>query len=176
MSRIGNKPVERHGTNIVIGKEVLVSGALGSLRFKLPPVVGVENRGLVLLVRPRTAEKHCLMMQGTIRALLNNAIKGVRQGFRRSVTLVGVGYKAQLQGEKLVLHLGLSHAVHYTVPPKVQLTIKESGEIEVFGVDKQLVGQTAADIRKLRPLEPYKGKGIRYSDENCSLKERKKNK
>lgn len=176
MSRIGNKPVELQGAVVKIGGEVQVSGVLGSLSFKLPPSVTVENRGTVLLVRPRVIEKHSIMMQGTIRALLCNAVKGVRLGFKKSLTLVGVGYRAQLQGRILVLQLGFSHIVHYTAPSKVCLTIKESGEIEVCGVDKQLVGQVAADVRKLRPIEPYKGKGIRYSDELFTLKERKKSK
>jgi len=151
-----------------------VKGAKGELKFALDRDVEVVQEDGVLQVRQAGAGHQAHAMAGTTRALLNNMVVGVSQGFERRLTLVGVGYRAQAQGKVLNLTLGFSHPVNYAVPEGVTIETPSQTEIVVRGVDKQKVGQVAAEIRAYRPPEPYKGKGVRYSDEVVVRKETKK--
>ncbi len=174
MSRIGNKPIEiPSGVKVSIeGATVTVEGK-SKLSMPLPPLVSVEVNDGKVMVREAKEDRKASAMQGLTRSLINNMVIGVTQGFRKELAIVGVGYKAQLTGSKLVLNLGYSHPVEFEVPKDVKLTVTPDGKISIEGSDKQLVGETAAQIRRFRPPEPYKGKGIRYVDERIVLKEGK---
>jgi len=173
MSRVGKKPITvGAGVTVTIdGQDVTVKGGKGSLSFRLHPDVAVAQEGGTLAVR---AAVGAWAQAGTARAVLANMVKGVSQGFERRLTLVGVGYRAQAKGRTLGLSLGFSHPVDYAVPDGVDVVTPTQTEIVVTGADRQKVGQVAADIRRYRPPEPYKGKGIRYSDEQVLRKEAKK--
>lgn len=174
MSRIGNKPIEiPSGVKVSIeGATVTVEGK-SKLSMPLPPLVSVEVNDGKVLVREAKEDRKASAMQGLTRSLINNMVIGVTQGFRKELAIVGVGYKAQLTGSKLVLNLGYSHPVEFEVPKDIKLAVTPDGKISIEGSDKQLVGETAAQIRRFRPPEPYKGKGIRYVDERIVLKEGK---
>ena len=174
MSRIANKPVTiPKGVEISLnGQHVSVKGAKGVMQLDVHETVGVQQSDSELKVVANTDKADA--MAGTMRALLNNIVTGVSQGFEKKLTLIGVGYRAQAQGNKLNLTLGFSHPVEYAVPDGVKVETPSQTEIVVSGIDKQKVGQVAADIRFYRPPEPYKGKGVRYSDENVVRKEAKK--
>jgi large subunit ribosomal protein L6 len=174
MSRIGNLPITLPAkVEVAIsGGEVTVKGPLGSLSRRIADGVVVEKSGDTIVckaVRPEARALH-----GTTRALLANMVRGVSQGFEKKLSLVGVGYRAQAQGDKLNLSLGFSHPVVHTMPKGVKAETPVQTDIVIRGVDKQLVGQVAAEIRAYRPPEPYKGKGVRYSDERVVIKETKK--
>lgn len=136
--------------------------------------VSVSQDDGVLKIVPNSDSKSDVAMSGTMRALLNNLIQGVTSGFEKKLTLIGVGYRAQMQGSTLNLTLGFSHPVEYPVPEGIQIETPSQTEILVKGNDKQVVGQVAADIRAYRPPEPYKGKGVRYTDEYVIKKQAKK--
>jgi large subunit ribosomal protein L6 len=174
MSRVANKPVSiPKGVEVNInGHLVSVKGVKGTMQLDLHPSVGLEQADREVTVKARNDGAD--VMAGTMRALLNNIVTGVSQGFEKKLTLIGVGYRAQAQGNKLNLTLGFSHPVEYAVPEGVKVETPSQTEIVVSGVDKQKVGQVAADIRSYRPPEPYKGKGVRYTDENVVRKEAKK--
>ena len=174
MSRIGNKPIEiPSGVKVSIeGATVTVEGK-SKLSMPLPPLVSVEVNDGKVMVREAKEDRKASAMQGLTRSLINNMVIGVTQGFRKELAIVGVGYKAQLTGSKLVLNLGYSHPVEFEVPKDIKLAVTPDGKISIEGSDKQLVGETAAQIRRFRPPEPYKGKGIRYVDERIVLKEGK---
>jgi len=176
MSRVARKPIPvESGINVTIsGQNVGVKGPKGDLNITVHEDVEVKQEENQLRVAPRNGSKPADAMAGTTRALLNNMVTGVRSGFERKLNLVGVGYRAQSQGKKLNLTLGFSHPVDYEIPDGVTVDTPTQTEIVVSGVDKQKVGQVAADIRSYRPPEPYKGKGVRYSDEVIVLKEAKK--
>ena len=176
MSRIANAPVEiPSGVEISLnGSEVSVKGTKGTLTRTVHSDVEVTQEGTVLKTSARNAAKQTLALAGTTRALLNNMVIGVSQGFEKKLTLVGVGYRAKAQGSKLDLTLGFSHPVAYPVPEGIKIETPSQTEIVVSGVDKQVVGQVAADIRAFRPPEPYKGKGVRYTDEHVVRKDAKK--
>ena len=173
MSRVGKKPITvGAGVTVTIdGQDVTVKGGKGSLSFRLH-TDGQE--GGTLAVRPVAESVGAWAQAGTARAVLNNMVRGVSQGFERRLTLVGVGYRAQAKGRTLGLSLGFSHPVDYAVPDGVDVVTPTQTEIVITGADRQKVGQVAADIRRYRPPEPYKGKGIRYSDEQVLRKEAKK--
>ena len=173
MSRIGNKPIDvPSGVKVSVdGAEVKVEGK-STLAMPLPPYVSVEMKDGKMLVHQAAENRQASAMQGLTRSLINNMIIGVSQGFKKELQIVGVGYKATLAGSKLTLALGYSHPIVYEVPKEIKLTIAEN-KILVEGCDKQLVGEVAAQIRRFRPPEPYKGKGIRYVDERIILKEGK---
>lgn len=176
MSRIAKNPVvlpKGVEANLVAG-EITVKGPLGTLSHFLLPSVSVEREGEALYCRADPAQANGSSMSGTMRALLNNMVVGVTKGFERKLTLVGVGYKAQAQGAKLNLSLGYSHPVVHEMPEGIKVETPTQTEILIKGSDKQLVGQVAAEIRSYRSPEPYKGKGIRYSDEVVVIKETKK--
>jgi len=176
MSRIAKRPVEL-ATNVtadIAGGVLTIKGPKGALSLSLSRDVEVKRDGESLGVAARSGGRLANAMSGTTSALIRNMVRGVTQGFERKLELVGVGYRAQAQGKKLNLTLGFSHPVVYDVPEGVTVETPSQTEIVVKGIDRQKVGQVAAELRKFRPPEPYKGKGVRYSDERIVLKEAKK--
>lgn len=173
MSRIGKKAIEiPAGVKVAVsGNTVTVEGK-AKLSLDLPPYVAVEVADNQVLVKQVGEAREAGAMHGLARSLINNMVIGVTAGFKKELQIVGVGYKAALQGSKLNLSLGYSHPIVYQIPEGVKVTLNEN-KILVEGADKQLVGQTAAEIRRFRSPEPYKGKGIRYVDERIVLKEGK---
>lgn len=176
MSRVAKKPVEvPSGVEIKIdGQAVTVKGGKGSLQHTIHGSVEIKQEDNVLTFAPRDGSKTAMALAGTTRALLGNMVAGVTQGFEKKLQLVGVGYRAQAQGQKLNLTLGFSHPVDYMVPEGVTVETPSQTEVVVKGADKQKVGQVAAEIRAYRPPEPYKGKGVKYADEIIVRKEAKK--
>jgi large subunit ribosomal protein L6 len=174
MSRIGYSPVKLPAKVEVAlaGGEITVKGPLGALTRAFGPEISVEKNGDELLFKASSPEAGA--MHGTARALVANMVKGVTEGFEKKLTLVGVGFRAQAAGDKLNLSLGFSHPVVHPMPKGVTVATPQQTEIVVKGIDKQAVGQVAAQIRAYRPPEPYKGKGVRYADERVVLKETKK--
>lgn len=176
MSRIAKNPVALpKGVEVhVSGGYVTVKGPLGSLTQSLLPSVEVRVEDGSLRCAAVQGASDASAMSGTMRALLNNMVIGVTKGFEKKLTLVGVGYKAQAQGNKINLSLGFSHPVVHEMPNGIKVETPSQTEILVKGIDKQLVGQVAAELRAYRSPEPYKGKGIRYADEVVTIKETKK--
>ena len=174
MSRIGNNPVKvPPKVDVTIGAgEISVKGPLGTLSRRFGETVSVEKSGDTLVFKAMNAEAGAL--HGTLRALVAGMVKGVTDGYEKKLTLVGVGYRAQAAGDKLNLSLGFSHPVVHKMPKGVKAETPVQTEILIKGIDKQQVGQVAAEIRAYRPPEPYKGKGVRYADEVVILKETKK--
>jgi large subunit ribosomal protein L6 len=176
MSRVAKNPiVVPAGVEITLAaNEVSVKGPLGTLKQALSSDVTVQREGEQLQCKATNDSMQASAMSGTVRALLANMVLGVSKGFERKLTLVGVGYRAQAAGETLNLTLGFSHPVAYKMPKGVKVETPTQTEIVLKGYDKQQVGQVAAEIRAFREPEPYKGKGVRYSDEVVILKETKK--
>ncbi len=176
MSRLGKLPVEIPSgvTASVTGGEVSVKGPKGELQFSAPAVVRILHEDNAIRVEPAEDSKAAKAMFGTARARINNMVHGVTQGFTKTLELVGVGYRAQMQGTDLKLSLGLSHEVIYKPRAGVKLATPKPTEITIEGSDAQAVGQAAAEIRSYRPPEPYKGKGIKYAGEYIRRKEGKK--
>lgn len=176
MSRIANAPVEiPAGVEVSLnGSEIAIKGSKGSLTRQIHSDVEVSQEGTTLKSSARSNAKQAVALAGTTRALINNMVVGVSQGFEKKLTLVGVGYRAKAQGSKLDLTLGFSHPVQYEAPEGIQIETPSQTEIIVSGADKEVVGQVAADIRAYRPPEPYKGKGVRYTDEYVARKDAKK--
>jgi large subunit ribosomal protein L6 len=176
MSRVAKNPVALPaGVDVSIaGGEVTVKGALGSLKHRLHPSVTVERDGSNVVVKALEGVADSGAQSGTARAVINNMVLGVSKGFERKLSLVGVGYRAQAQGDKLNLSLGFSHPVVHQMPAGIKVETPTQTEIIIKGVDKQQVGQVAAEVRAYRSPEPYKGKGVRYSDEVVVIKETKK--
>ena len=174
MSRIGNAPVKLPPKVEVAlsAGEISVKGPLGTLSRKFGDAVTIEKDGEQLVFK--AAKESAGALQGTLRALVANMVKGVTQGFEKKLTLVGVGYRAQAAGDKINLQLGFSHPIVHSMPRGVKVETPVQTEILVKGIDKQQVGQVAAEIRAYRPPEPYKGKGVRYFDERVVIKETKK--
>lgn len=176
MSRIAKKPVELSpGVEINIsGQTVTVKGKQGNLSIDLHETVSVKQEDSSLNFSPNDDSKGTMAMTGTMRSLVNNMVVGVTEGFSKQLQLIGVGYRAQVQGNVLDLSLGFSHPVKYAIPEGISIETPSQTEINVKGADKQKVGQVCAEIRAYRPPEPYKGKGVRYSDERVVRKEAKK--
>ncbi|VAW52025.1 LSU ribosomal protein L6p (L9e) [hydrothermal vent metagenome] len=176
MSRIAKKPVELiSGVEVNIsGQTVTAKGKVGNLSIDLHDTVSVKQEDNVLTFAPNDDSKGSMAMAGTMRSLVNNMVVGVSEGFTKQLQLVGVGYRAQMQGKVLDLSLGFSHPVKYAIPEGITIETPSQTEINVKGADKQKVGQVCAEIRAYRPPEPYKGKGVRYSDERVIRKEAKK--
>ena len=176
MSRVAKNPVlVPSGVEVALAaNEISVKGPLGTLKQSLSGDVSVVREGDSLLCKAQNETTHADAMSGTIRALLANMVQGVSKGFERKLTLVGVGYRAQAVGDTLNLTLGYSHPVVYKMPAGVKVETPTQTEVVLKGSDKQRVGQVAAEIRAFREPEPYKGKGVRYSDEVVILKETKK--
>jgi large subunit ribosomal protein L6 len=176
MSRIAKQPVEiAKGVNIELkGRTISVKGPKGALSMELNNEVNVSQDDSVINVSAASGSRFAKAMSGTTRALIQNMVTGVNDGFERKLELVGVGYRAQAQGNKVNLTLGFSHPVVYDVPEGVAVETPSQTEIVVKGIDRQQVGQVASELREFRPPEPYKGKGVRYADERIVLKEAKK--
>lgn len=177
MSRIGKNPVvvPSDVTLSVSGNVITGKGKLGELSYQFDEnQVGVKLEDNAITVTPLFASKKSRSLWGTTRARINTLVEGVNNGFVRQLELIGVGYKARLQGNTLVLSLGFSHDINYPAPEGVKFACTSPTQIEVSGADKQLVGQVAAEIRKFRSPEPYKGKGVRYVGEYVRRKEGKK--
>ncbi|THF61324.1 50S ribosomal protein L6 [Pseudothauera rhizosphaerae] len=176
MSRVAKNPVAiPAGVEVTINAaEIAIKGPLGAISRALNPAVAVEREGAALVCKARDGFDNANALSGTIRALLANMVTGVSKGFERKLTLVGVGYRAQAQGDKLNLSLGFSHPVVHQMPAGVKVETPSQTEIVIKGIDKQQVGQVAAEVRAYRAPEPYKGKGVRYADEVVVLKETKK--
>jgi len=176
MSRVAKVPVALpKGVEFKLdGRVAVVKGPKGQLSLEVDPSVEVVQEGAQLQIRTPGTEKPSGAMAGTVRALLSNMVQGVSEGFQKKLELRGVGYRAQAQGKVLNLTLGFSHPVAYQVPDGITIETPSQTEVLVKGIDRQQVGQVAADIRGYRPPEPYKGKGVRYSDEHVVLKEAKK--
>ncbi len=163
------------GVDVTIdGQHVHVKGSKGTLEHDAHPSVVMLREDATLCFRPAEGADNGEALAGTTRSLVNNMIVGVSQGFQKKLRLIGVGYRAQMQGSTLNIALGFSHPIDFPVPEGISIETPSNTEIVVSGIDKQKVGQTAAVIRGFRPPEPYKGKGVRYSDENVIRKEAKK--
>lgn len=176
MSRVANNPVAlpaKVDASVVDGF-LTVKGALGVLSQKIHDTVDVVVESGFIKFVAKTVEKNAVAQSGTMRALAANMVNGVNQGFTKKLTLIGVGYKAQVQSDVVNLSLGFSHPVNYKLPTGVTAETPTATELLIKGVNKQQVGQVAAEIRAIRPPEPYKGKGVRYADEKVVLKETKK--
>ena len=176
MSRVGKMPVALpKGVDVqVTADQITVKGSNGTLVRPLHALVQVLNEGGVLKVAPANDSSEANAMSGTMRALLANMVEGVGKGFEKKLSLVGVGFRAQAQGAKLNLQVGFSHPVVKEMPEGVKVECPTQTEIVIKGADRQAVGQVAAEVRAIRPPEPYKGKGIRYAGERVVLKETKK--
>ena len=176
MSRIAKEPVELpNGVEFSqSGTTVTLKGAKGSLFLDLNSEVELEKDDNRIIVKARSGSRFAIAVSGTTRALLANMATGVTEGFEKKLELVGVGYRAQAQGNKLNLTLGFSHPVVYQVPDGISVETPSQTEVLIKGIDKQKVGQVAAEIRHFRPPEPYKGKGVRYANEHVVMKEAKK--
>jgi large subunit ribosomal protein L6 len=176
MSRIGKKPVAIPAgvTANVAGRTISVKGPKGTLQLMLHDDVTVKMEGGAVQIDPANDSKRARAMWGTVRALLANVVAGVTKGFERRLEITGVGYRAAVQGKNLQLLLGYSHEISYPIPEGITIATPKPTEIVVTGIDKQKVGQVAAEIRGYRPPEPYKGKGVRYAGEYIFRKEGKK--
>ena len=176
MSRIAKEPVELpKGVEFKQdGNVVTLKGGKGELSLVLNSEVELKQDDNVLSFAPRSGSRFATAVAGTMRSIIANMAQGVSEGFERKLELVGVGYRAQSQGKKLNLSLGFSHPVEYVVPDAITVETPSQTEIVIRGADKQQVGQVAAEIRRFRPPEPYKGKGVRYAGERVVLKEAKK--
>lgn len=176
MSRIAKNPVSLPGgTEVTIKQDTIVAkGPIGELTMNKHPLVSVNQEDGMLQVAANDESSQARAMSGTTRSLLSNLVTGVSSGFEKKLTIIGVGYRAQVQGKNLNLSLGFSHPVVYPIPEGITIEAPSQTELVVKGADKQKVGQVAAEIRRYRPPEPYKGKGVRYTDEYVVRKQAKK--
>lgn len=172
MSRIGRMPIPvPEGVKVTIkGNEVTVEGSKGKLSRSFHPDMSITMEDGKLVVRRPSDEREHRALHGLTRSLLANMVEGVTKGFEKALELSGVGYRAQKVGNKLSLQVGFSHPVEYTPPPGIEIVVEGTNRIRVIGIDKELVGRTAAEIRAIRPPDAYKGKGIRYLGEKVRLK------
>lgn len=167
MSRIGRKPVvipEKVKVTLKDGN-INVTGPLGTLNLALPAVISAELGDKVVNIKRANEERQTCALHGLYRSLVNNMVVGVSHGYTKILDIVGVGYKAELKGKNIDLALGFSHIITFPIPEGIKVVVDKGARITITGPDKHMVGETAARIRKLRPPEPYKGKGVRYSDE-----------
>ena len=176
MSRIANSPVDiPKGVEVTLsGQELSVKGSKGQLDLTINELVEISQEEDVLKFAAAQPRKKPSALAGTFRSIVDNMVVGVSQGFQKELELRGVGYRAQMQGKKLNLTLGFSHPVEYMIPEGIEIETPTQTQIIVKGIDKQVVGQISAEIRAFRPPEPYKGKGVRYADEQVKRKEAKK--
>lgn len=176
MSRIGKTPITLPSTVKVTldqSGQVTIEGAKGKLQWELPKGITASIEGTILTVTRANEERALRALHGLSRALLSNMVTGVTQGFRKDLEIQGVGFRAAVKGDKLDLSIGYSHPVLFPIPKEIKVAVTDNTKISIEGIDKHLVGQVAADIRAYYPPEPYKGKGIRYSDEQVRRKEGK---
>jgi large subunit ribosomal protein L6 len=176
MSRIGKRPIAiASGVTVTIdGQTVSVKGPKGQLSWTVVDEIEIRQEGSELLLTPRDESKRARSMWGLSRSLVFNMVHGVTQGYEETLELVGVGYRAAMKGQALSMQLGFSHDVDIPAPEGITFAVPKQTEIRIAGIDKQLVGETTASIRKIRPPEPYKGKGVRYAGEQVRRKEGKK--
>ena len=176
MSRVAKNPISiTDGVNISVdNNKVIVKGPKGELEFVLPETVSLNISDEFINVEYNEAEQQSVALAGTTRSIVNNMIIGVSQGFEKKLELIGVGYRAKASGKLLELTLGFSHPIKYQLPPEVEVETPSQTEVVLKSHNKQILGQAAAEIRAFRPPEPYKGKGVRYSDEQVKRKEAKK--
>jgi large subunit ribosomal protein L6 len=176
MSRVGKMPIAvPQGVDVQIkADQISIKGSLGTLTRPINSLVTAKNEGGKLMFTPANDSVEADAMSGTMRALVANMVSGVSKGFEKKLTLVGVGFRAQAAGQKLNLQIGFSHPVAKDMPAGIKVECPTQTEIIIKGSDRQVVGQIAAEVRAIRPPEPYKGKGIRYADERVVLKETKK--
>lgn len=176
MSRIAKNPVSiPEGVDVTVnGQDVLVKGKLGELSLRAVDDIAVALDDGTVTVTPRSKSRFARSIWGTTRSLINNMVIGVSEGYKKKLEIKGVGYRASVQGKNLVLQLGFSHDVNYTIPEGITIAAPSQTEIEISGIDKKQVGQVASEIVKFRPPEPYKGKGIRYEGQRILRKEGKK--
>ncbi len=166
MSRIGKKPVNFKGVTVTkTDRKIKVKGKLGELEMSVHPNIGIEIQGEEILVTRPNDEKENRSLHGLTRALLNNMVKGVSEGFVKTLDIVGVGYKAELKGDGVLFTIGYSHPIYFVPVEGIKLEVVTPTQVKVSGANKELVGMVAAKIRSLRKPEPYKGKGIKYSNE-----------
>ncbi|HSB48901.1 MAG TPA: 50S ribosomal protein L6 [Burkholderiales bacterium] len=176
MSRIAKYPIPLpKGVEVTLASGTIsVKGPLGTMARPMDPNVGIQKEGETLVCKALGNSHHATAMSGTLRALVANMVTGVSKGFEKRLALVGVGYRAQAQGDKLNLTLGYSHPVAHAMPKGIKVETPTQTEIVIKGTDRQLVGQVAAEVRAYRSPEPYKGKGVRYATEQVVIKETKK--
>ena len=176
MSRVGKKPVSIPAgvTASVDGQSIAIKGSKGELKFLAPAEVDVRFADNQIKVDPRVQTKRARAMWGMTRAMVSNLVTGVSKGFEKKLEITGVGYKAAVQGKNLQLSLGYSHDLQFQIPEGIAIVTPKPTEITITGIDRQKVGQVAAEIRALRPPEPYKGKGVKYANEFIFRKEGKK--
>ncbi|MDB5795349.1 MAG: rplF [Noviherbaspirillum sp.] len=176
MSRVGKMPIAlpKGAEASIAAEQIVIKGPLGQLSLPLTGLVNIQNDNGTLNVEAANDSREANAMSGTVRALINNMVDGVTKGFEKRLSLVGVGFRAQAQGDKLNLSIGFSHPVVHQMPAGVKCETPSQTEIVIKGIDKQKVGQTAAEVRAYRKPEPYKGKGVRYLGEVVTLKETKK--
>ena len=172
MSRTGKQPITlpKGVKAAVSGNTVNIEGPKGKLNVTLPSGIKVEVQEDKVVVSRLNDEKQNKSMHGTARALINNMVVGVSEGFKKELEIVGVGYKAQMKGKDLALNVGFSHPVEFKIPEGLKVSVPKPNRIEIEGIDKQLLGQFAADVRDVNPPEPYKGKGVRYAGEEVRKK------
>lgn len=172
MSRIGKQPVPvPKGVTITIdGQKVTVKGAKGELSRELPPEIAFVQEGEEIVVTRRNESRNARQRHGLVRTLIANMVEGVSNGYQKKLEIQGVGYRASLQGQKLVMALGYSHPVEFEPPQGIQFAVEGNTNVTVTGIDKEIVGNTAARVRAARPPEPYKGKGVRYAGEQVRRK------
>lgn len=176
MSRIGKKQIslpEKVEINIQDGREVSVKGPKGQLHWTLPGGLAIEQEGTTLTVTRKSEEREVRAMHGTARSLVANMVEGVVSGFTKELEIIGVGFRASVKGKALDLSLGFSHPVLHPIPDGISVAVENNTNIKIEGIDKQLVGQFAADVRSYYPPEPYKGKGVRYKGEKVRRKQGK---
>jgi large subunit ribosomal protein L6 len=176
MSRIANNPVQiPEGVEVTLGAGTLsIKGGKGNLSIQIHDAVAISQEDNVLKFSTNTQGKKSVALSGTFRSIVSNMVEGVSTGFSKELTLIGVGYRAKIEGRKLNLSLGFSHPVLFEIPDGIEIEMPSQTVIVIKGIDKQLVGQVAANIRAFRPPEPYKGKGVRYTDEYVKRKDAKK--
>lgn len=173
MSRIGKKPIPIPDGVVVEVSDgrVDIKGPKGRLNYISPKGISVNVKDKEIIVERKSDNKLHKSLHGLVRSLINNMVKGVRSGFQKTLIITGVGYKAQMKGEHLlILQLGFSHPVEFSPPPEIALEVEDQTKVKISGIDKQLVGEVASKIRRLRPPDPYKGKGIKYIDEKIRKK------
>ncbi|MFZ2656966.1 MAG: 50S ribosomal protein L6 [Victivallales bacterium] len=175
MSRIGKKPLPlpKGVKASPSAKDITIEGPKGKLTISLPPMTSVKVEDGVLQVSRADESRTARTMHGLARSLIAGMIVGVTEGYKKDLEIVGVGYKAQLTGQKITLNLGYSHPIVYTVPEGIKVVVADNTKINVSGIDKQLVGEVAATLRRFKKPEPYKGKGVRYANEHITIKEGK---
>jgi large subunit ribosomal protein L6 len=175
MSRVGKQPISIPAgiTVDVAGQSVTVKGAKGESAYTAPECIAVQVADNAVVVSRTDKSRHGAAMFGTVRSTINNMVVGVSDGYKKELIIEGVGYKAQMKGADIVLSLGYSHDIVYQIPDGIKIDVQGGTTVTIEGIDKQLVGQVAARIRDYSPAEPYKGKGVRYSDEQIRRKEGK---